>query len=286
MPFYSPLRYPGGKRKLGQFVADIVVENELGESIYVEPFAGGCAIGLKLLLEGYVRSLWINDKDDRIACFWDVAINATEEICRKISNALLNVEEWERQRTIYQEGSDDPVDLAFSTLYLNRTNRSGVLGGGVVGGKSQSGRWKLSARFNPTNIIERIEAISERRDCISVTNLDGIDLLDRVQQGSEKYLLFLDPPYYSKSDRRLYKNELNHDDHVSIARKIGELNSPWLLTYDDCMAVRELYDPERTHQYSLNYTAGRKRLGAEIICWSSDLSMPSFPPSIFKNLGV
>lgn len=43
MQHYSPLRYPGGKRKLAGFVRDAVILNDIQGGTYVEPFAGAQA---------------------------------------------------------------------------------------------------------------------------------------------------------------------------------------------------------------------------------------------------
>ena len=63
MRILSPLRYPGGKSRITDFVKQIIKDNNLLDGVYVEPYAGGAAVALSLLMDEYVSSIIINDKD-------------------------------------------------------------------------------------------------------------------------------------------------------------------------------------------------------------------------------
>ena len=105
---------------------------------YAEPYAGGCGLALKLLVNNLVDELHLNDIDRSIASLWACIIEQPEELSQLISTAKLDMEEWYKQKGIQNlKDSIDPLDLAFSTLYLNRTNRSGIIKAGVIGGKNR-----------------------------------------------------------------------------------------------------------------------------------------------------
>ncbi|TOD09223.1 DNA adenine methylase, partial [Vibrio parahaemolyticus] len=168
--FYSPLRYPGGKSKLTAYVVETLKLNELEGGTYVEPFAGGCAIAWYLLLEGHVENVWINDLDPAIHAFWYSVLNRTDDLCQLIENTDVTIEEWHIQKSIYANDRTNSLELGFATFFLNRTNRSGIIKAGVIGGLEQNGNYLLDCRFNKERLIEQIRAIAACRDNIILTN--------------------------------------------------------------------------------------------------------------------
>ena len=176
--FYSPLRYPGGKSKLTAYVVETLKLNDLEGGVYVEPFAGGCAIAWYLLLEGHVRSVWINDLDPAIHAFWHSVLNHTDELCQLIQDTDINIEEWHRQKEVYAHERQNLLLLGFATFFLNRTNRSGIIKAGVIGGLQQTGNYLLDCRFPKDSLISKIRAIAERRNNIVLTNLDATHFID------------------------------------------------------------------------------------------------------------
>ena len=82
---------------------------------------------------------------------------------------------------------------------MNRTNRSGILKAGVIGGKNQAGIYKLDARFNKDAIALRIIEIAKRKNNISVYCEDSLSLLSNCSEFlPEKSLIYLDPPLLCK----------------------------------------------------------------------------------------
>ena len=133
--------------------------NGLLDGEYAEVYAGGAAVALTLLYGDYASRVHINDLDRGVHAFWLAARDRTDELVQRITDAHLDLGEWERQRAVQFAQVPDPLDLAFSTFYLNRTNRSGIITGGVIGGKNQTGEWKIDARFNAKDLVTRIERI-------------------------------------------------------------------------------------------------------------------------------
>ncbi|MDE4542246.1 DNA adenine methylase [Thermoanaerobacterium sp. R66] len=273
---YTPLRYPGGKNKLTGYVKKILIANNLKGCIYIEPFAGGAAIALALLIDGYASEIIINDIDRSIYAFWYSVLNHTDELCYLIENTPINIDQWHKQKDIQRhKNSANLLELGFSTFFLNRTNRSGILKAGVIGGLEQNGKYKMDCRFNKKQLIDKIRYISKYKNNIKIFNMDTIQLLDIVLPKIEtKSFIFFDPPYYNKGST-LYVNYYNHEDHLKLSKKIGQIKEHyWIVTYDYVKAISEMYSQYFQTTYKLNYTAQRKYTGYEIMIYSNNLNVP------------
>ena len=271
---YSPLRYPGGKNQLSKFVEELIKEKKMERSTYVEPFCGGAAVALSLLINNKVNNIIINDYDKSIYSFWYSVVYFTDEICKMIEKTDITMDEWNKQKKIQKnKNNEDLLTLGFSTLFLNRTNRSGIIKAGVIGGKEQNGNYKLDCRFNKKDIIEKIRLISSYRNRIEIYNLDTEELIDTVIENLEhKSFIFFDPPYYNKG-ASLYTNFYNHDDHVSLSNKIKNIKyHSWILTYDNANEIKELYKSFTKQIYKLNYSLQKKQKGEEVIFYSKTFS--------------
>ncbi|MCZ2102692.1 MAG: DNA adenine methylase [Chitinophagales bacterium] len=276
MNFYSPLRYPGGKNKLAVFIAKICIDNNI-KGHYIEPYAGGASVALFLLMEGFVKKITINDKDRSIYAFWHSVLNKSKQLCELIENTDINIEEWRKQKEI-QKNKDkaDLLELGFSTLFLNRTNRSGIINAGVIGGLKQDGDYLLDCRFNKQEIIERIKAIAKRKKFIRLYKKDAIKLIDKIQSESENSdtIFYFDPPYFLKGSS-LYMNHYKNNDHELVSNKIKEIrNIRWVVSYDNVPEIKELYSSFYRKEYSFKHTAYTTRLGQEILFFSELLKCP------------
>lgn len=274
---YSPLRYPGGKAPFAPFIAKVMEKNGLIDGHYLEPYAGGAGVALELLFEGQASHIHINDADPAIYAFWVSVTKHSEELLALLESTPVTMEEWFRWRLVLREESKATmVEKGFATLFLNRTNRSGILKAGVIGGKNQDGDYKLDARFKKNVVAARIEAVAKRACNISVYCEDSLLLLKRCADFLPKQsLIYLDPPYYVKG-KGLYRNYYEHDDHVAIAKKLQQKSFkwPWVVSYDNAEEICAMYQMSQSLSYGLNYTAQRRYVGNEVMFFGRNVVVP------------
>lgn len=260
---HTPLRYPGGKTRLAGFLQRVIEQGGWRGCTYVEPYAGGAGAALSLLHGNTVSHIRINDLDPCLNAFWSAATQHSAQLLTKVEQTPLTVEEWRRQRAIYQErDTSDPVKLGFATFYLNRTNRSGIMNAGVIGGQAQASRYKMNARYNKAGLRSRLEWIGSSADRITVTDRDGVELLEEVV-AAEGVFCYIDPPYFDKGSY-LYMNSLTRDSHARLADVLRRARtSLWVLTYDDVAEIRKLYRGLYQGTFSLPYSAHAVSLATE-----------------------
>lgn len=276
MQWYSPLRYPGGKGRLSQFIGECIRNLNIHDCTYIEPFAGGAGVALSLLLEGKVKNIIINDYDKAIYSFWRAVKETPNELINKIEQTPISVEEWHHQKQIYTNASAYSIELAFATLFLNRTNRSGILNAGPIGGYSQEGQWLIDARFDKEQIIRKIRRISKFQKNIKVYNKDIISLLENyIPKVRTDAFIYFDPPYYQKG-QKLYKNFFTRKDHQRIFEIISDrISIPWLITYDNVEEILDLYENYTIMKYELIYSAANKGRAMELMIFSDGTFCPS-----------
>lgn len=276
MVYPSPLRYPGGKKKLSNFIADAIISNGIQGGTYIEPFAGGAGVALYLLFMEYVNNIIINDIDKSIYCFWYSVLKNTENLCRLIFDTPITIEEWERQKSVQERKDDvDDLSLGFSTFFLNRTNRSGIIKAGVIGGKNQAGKWKIDVRYNKEDLIKRIQKIALYESRIQLYNKDAIEFVNIIRPTlNDRSLIYFDPPYYNQG-AALYSNHYTHDNHEELSQFIQGLECKWILTYDYTPNVIDMYRNVEKRLLTLSYTAAQKVKGSEMIAFCDQFIVPS-----------
>lgn len=280
--FHTPLRYPGGKGKLARYVANVMEENGLCGGTYVEPYAGGAAVAVSLLLSGHAKRIHINDLSPEVHAFWRAALDETEEILALIHNTPVTIANWNKMRRALVDPNVSPLELGFATFFLNRTNRSGILKAGVIGGKDQTGPWKLDARYNKNDLARRIQTIADKRNAIHLHCEDARRLIKRLAPRlAELNLIYLDPPYFQKG-QDLYLNFYEEDDHAKLAATLSELPSRarWMLSYDAHPRIASLYQKFKGFEYTLNYTAQERTRGRELIFFSRGVRIPKLTGSM------
>jgi DNA adenine methylase len=267
---YSPLRYPGGKNCIFPFVSKLFYENNMIGTSYAEPYAGGSGLALRLLCEGYVDHIYINDLDRSIYAFWISIMKRADEFCSWIEEVEVSITNWNKYKDIQRSSQDlDHFELAKSTFFLNRTNISGVIKGGVIGGQEQKGKYKIDARFNRQDLISRIQKIVSIKDRISVSNLDGLSFINKLNRKKEDIFIYLDPPYYQKG-ADLYMNFYSKADHKKLSNYIHKMHKKWMVSYDNHEFILNLYTKQNKVIHKLSQAASN-RIGDEILIFSEGI---------------
>jgi DNA adenine methylase len=278
--FVTPLRYPGGKARLGAWLAKVVEFNNLKGGTYIEPYAGGAGAGVFLLANNLVDEIIINDLDPAIYSFWWALKHDTENFLSILQNTKITMDTWYTQREVLLAcDTSSRTALGFAAFYLNRTNRSGIIKGGVIGGKNQDGKYKIDARFNKDTLTQRILNLSKFKDRIHIKNMDAALLISSTQQRrGAPSLIYLDPPYFNKGSQ-LYRNHYSPSDHAYIAQITKELTIPWITTYDNCEEIVSLYAETNMVEFSFYYSTHLARPKAKEVMFYGNLELPE-PPTM------
>jgi len=277
--FHTPLRYPGGKARLGPWLAFTMRHNGISGGTYMEPYAGGAGAAIFLLMCGYVRRIVINDVDPAVHAFWHCVLHDCDRLVARIRATPCTLETWRTQRQVLRAGTaqSSVLDLGFACFFMNRTNRSGILHGGVIGGYAQNAANNIDARYNVDDLVARILRIHAKRGSITLYNLDALALLQGpALELRARSLLYLDPPYYVKG-QQLYRNAYAPEDHAAIAAAVQAVPTPWLVTYDNAPEVAALYADAHGCTFDLTYSMHLDRPRATERLFHSGLAMPVAP---------
>lgn len=271
----SPLRYPGGKSLMTNFFVDLFRRNGLQDIVYAEPYAGGAGAAINLLLNGHVNEIMINDANIGIYSFWNYLIHDSEHFIQAVQDIPVTLSEWHKQKEIITNEKEPSFELGVATFFMSRTNRSGVILGGAIGGatdeKQNKAKYKISCRFNKQDLIQRLKTIAAKKDHIRVTNKDALDFLKQLDNN---VFVYLDPPYYVKG-KSLYMNHYNGKDHENLAHYLQEeADFNWVLSYDDVSQIRNLYANSELYRFPLRYTVSKKQIGYELLTHSGNIQFP------------
>jgi len=271
---YSPLRYPGGKAKIAPLVK-CMINKSTRDLVYIEPFAGGAGVALDLLLDGVVDSIVINDYDKSIYSFWKSILSYPKQFIELLERTPVSVEEREKQRQIYlTRNSKFSLELGFATFYLNRTNHSGIIKAGPIGGIKQNGLYKIDARFNKNDLINKIKLISRYKNKIHLYNKEVRTFIDKILPKYPNHFIYFDPPYYKKG-KDLYKNFFTDRDHIELSKKIKGISDYWMVTYDNEESIKKIYSEYLIKTYRINHSAANTGKTEEIIFLSNNSLWPS-----------
>lgn len=282
--YLSPLRYPGGKARLAAYLARVMASQSTSVETYCEPYAGGVGAGLRLLSDGHVSKLIINDLNPGIAAFWRSAFFNTDALIKMVNECVVDIANWKRQRSVYLAPEDhDDLTLGFATFFLNRTNRSGILNARPIGGLDQSGIWLIDARFNKADLAQRFETLGELAGGVDVRQERAIELIRTLNRRKHPVLLYVDPPYVVPGEE-LYMTDHSWDEHERLEQVLTDSPHPWILTYDADARTRELYRDFRCLRFGISHTAQVQKVGREFMFFSRGLRVPD--RQVLRDEGV
>ena len=281
----SPLRYPGGKHLLAPYVAGVIEENFLTGCTLYEPFAGGAAVSLDLLRMEFIDRAVLIERDPLVYAFWYCVKNELDALCAAVEATNVTIETWHALQPL--RIVDDPANSEFTLLQLgvaglffNRTNFSGVLGAGPIGGFSQKSKYKIDCRFNKRVIIEGLRNLEFLAPAIEPRFGDALSWFSKTNANilSRNAFVYIDPPYYVQGSK-LYRHFFVADQHKILAKKLTDATYPWLLSYDDAPPVRALYSTSNVQPIYLDYRVKSSRLAKEIV-----ISNLRIPPPVYDGV--
>lgn len=285
MAIKNPLRYPGAKSKLYDYVEALLAQENMTGCTFYEPFAGSSALSLKLLENNKISHSVINERDPLIYNFWRAVFNHTEELLELIDETTISVETW-NEMAQYRDSANHfgrtVAEIGFAGLFLNRTSFSGILKANPLGGKNQQSAYPIDCRFNKESIKESISQLSEYKDSISIFGQDAL-LFMKNELRYKRYkasFVYIDPPYY-KAGPQLYRYYYTHEDHLALSKYIKSKAYPWLISYDDTPEIRKMYDKKTFVDLYLDYSVHTSRKGSEILI--SNLKIPPLEKEEIQN---
>jgi len=276
MAIKNPLRYPGAKSKLYDYVHELLVaQNKIGCTFY-EPFGGSCAISLLLLENKVIKKAVINELDPLIYNFWVAVFNHTEDLISMINDIEITLDNWyefSKYRNDSYLQDKTCLQIGFAGLFLNRTNFSGILKANPLGGLQQKSKYTIDCRFNKKSVISSIRQLADFRLRVELHNLDALDFLrlNLKYKRNKSTFVYIDPPYY-KEGPGLYRCFYSHQQHEDLARFILSKAYPWLISYDNAQEIRTLYNNLSPVGIYMDYSVHTARTELELLI--SNLEIP------------
>lgn len=125
---------------------------------------------------------------------------------------------------------------------------------------SSSCKSYASQPFDIRRLFGLITELKNRMANVVVENQDFETLINHYDRPDAFF--YADPPYFSTED--MYAVGFNLDDHVRLRDTLKNIKGKFLLSYNDCPEIRELYsgfslfDFSRTHSMAQRYEAGKE----------------------------
>jgi DNA adenine methylase len=232
VPQYSPLRYPGGKSRWYPFVKRWLLPKPDNVTL-IEPFAGGCSMGLAAGIEELVGKVILVEKNEDVAAFWKTVFEKPDWLVQRIQDFEVtreNVKELlsQKENNVYQRG--------FLLFLHNRTSRGGITADGAGLLKEGEKGKGIKSRWYPETLVQRIKAISEKSDNFEFIKGDGVEVMEKHLDKNDASF-FVDPPYTVAGERLYDDSEVNHERLFDL---LSQVEGDFLATYDDAKQIRKL----------------------------------------------
>ena len=236
---------------------DKLIPNSQG---FCDAFVGGGSVLLEVAKKYPDHILYANDKDYWMYCFWKIVADSDAKNLYELLRLMEVQPTLELFYKLREEQTTDPIRCAYKAIFFNRTTFSGILYSGPIGGKNQASKYPVDCRYNAkklkTKILACHDLIAGRTE---VTNVDitKYDILWGTQSPPLSITLYLDPPYYHKGDI-LYPEKMSAGHHEEMARALSARKN-WVLSYDDCPEIRDLYKNKQIIDLSARYCITGKK---------------------------
>lgn len=292
MKILNPLRYPGSKASFAKEVEAFFNVCGYKEMDVIEPFAGSAAVSIHLVSLGLCKKATIIERDPLLYAFWKVVFSNHEKLCSAIDDLKINLDTWHSLQPLLEIGKpskENLVELAVGGLFFNRTNFSGVLNAGPIGGLKQKSEYKIDCRFNKKELIERISNLARFKNKFRVLFGDGISFIESFEPKRESIFFYIDPPYFVQGER-LYRFFFTLKEHKQLSAAIKTLKVPWLLSYDKHPVIEMFYEKYVLSSFEFNYSSKKRKIERECLVTNIKIpkaskpnGTPKKPAQIFKH---
>lgn len=250
----SPLRYPGGKSKLIDYLSTKFSARKI--KTFIEPFAGSASVGLSLLTSGLVDKLVLNDLDKGIYGLYKTILENPDFLIDRINNVTPDHDLYFNFRNDIKTGyiGLNENESGWRFLVVNRLAYSGIVKANPLGGKNGELK-KLLSRWSKDELIKKIKLIHAHANKIEILNMDALEVIEDFYW-NDKTTIFVDPPYFLKGEA-LYNHAYINKDHIELQNLLDSLymgcpGADIVLTYDDHEYIKTMY------QYPEQIIIGRK----------------------------
>ena len=243
----SPLRYPGGKTRAVKLLTERLPKDT---KTLLSPFFGGGSFELSTGL-----GVKANDLFGPLYTFWSVLKSNPEELEKRV-RALMPVEKetFKRLRTTIMD-IKDPIDVAAAYYVINRCSFSGSTFCGGFSKEASTGRLNESS-------LKTLRSL--KLDKVTFSNLDCCEFLERNPESPGTFV-YADPPYYISSYIYGKDGDMHESfDHAKFANTIKK-RKDWLMSYNDCEYIRELYKDCIIESVSWSYGMNASKPSSEIL---------------------
>lgn len=216
----SFIKWVGGKRLLRKY---ILAEFPQEISCYVEVFGGAAWV------------LFAKERHAEVEVYNDINSNLVNLFrCVKYhANALQEELQWcVVSREMFEQAKEGAYNTELTDI--QRAARFFITIKCSFGGKLDSFNGK---RVSLNNTIKELESFKERLRMTIIECLDFEKLISLYDK--EKTLFYADPPYYEAEG--FYTVQFSRDDHLRLKNTLDKVKGKFILTYNDCPFVRNLY---------------------------------------------
>lgn len=252
----TPFRYPGAKNKMLPILMEYI-DVYKPHHPFCDVFVGGGSVALEVAAKYPKRYIYLNDKDYWMYSFWDVVAGKETDKLPDLLKLIDQPVTLEQFYKLKETPTTDKLECAYKAIFLNRTTFSGIFKSGPIGGKEQKSKYTVDCRYNATKIKKKILACNKLlQGRTTVTNDDINHLL--FHKLDINCTIYLDPPYYNKG-KDLYTEYMTSDEHTKMADLLDKRYDKWVLSYDDCPEIRQLYSKNQIVDLAARYCINGKK---------------------------
>ena len=289
-------KYPGGKSKRVELLLKYLGPHLTTASSFHEVFVGGGPLLLYVSSLFPHLSLFANDLDPTVAAFWSVLADPDdgqfEELCAKL-DIVPDIDIFNQERATSFDPTRSLIQKAFHCVFFHKTTFSGMYGASPIGGKNQTGDWKVGCHYTPSKFVPKIREARRRvLGRLTVSSVPTQEYLHGFDgQGA---VVYADPPYY-KAGPALYAVSMDDAQHRELESALAGVTCPWVLSYDNHPVIRELYKSYRICEEPFRYSSASFRkektwtekveliiLPKEVVM-STESTVPAVPTPVKRN---